>query len=76
MPPSRWSPEHLRAYSPAALLAEVERALPPNTYRVRHIADNDTGYDYTLPLDSHGCGCYEIVCVLQKIETPAWRVEP
>jgi SAM-dependent methyltransferase len=76
VPPSRWSPEHVTSYSPSTLLLEVELALIPNTYRVRHLADNDTGYDYSLPLDVHPTGCLEIELVLQKIEPPAWDVEP
>ena len=76
VPPSRWSPEHLRSYSPATLLAQVESALQPNTYRVRHLADNDTNYDYSLPLTVHPRGCLEIELVLQKIQPPDWSVEP
>ena len=76
VPPSRWSPEHLRAYSPATLLAEIEGALEPNTYRVRHLADNDTGYDYGLPPEQHPTGCLEIECCIQKIAPPKWSVEP
>ena len=76
VPPSRWSGEHLRCYTPATLLALVERVLPPNTYRVRHLADNDDGYRYDLPLDWHPEGCLEIEFVLQKIAPPAWQVEP
>lgn len=76
VPPSRFSGEHLRSYSPAALLQEIERVLLPNTYRVRHLADNDVGYDYTLPLEVHPVGCLEISCVIERIRPPAWQVEP
>lgn len=76
VPPSRWSGEHLRSYTPASLLAEVERALEPNSYRVEHLADADDGYDYTLPNEVHPTGCLEIELVLRKRETPAWKVEP
>ena len=75
VPPSRWSPEHLRSYTSATLLAAVERALPPNSYRVRHNADCDCGYDYTLPLHQHPQGALEIELVLQKIKPPEWQVE-
>lgn len=75
VPPSRFSPEHLRSYTPGSLLAEIERALPPNSYRVRHLADNDMGYDYKLPIDVHPVGCLEIELVLEKITPPAWQVE-
>ena len=75
VPPSRWSPEHLRCYTNATLLADVEKALSPNTYRVRHNADCDVGYDYALPLEQHPQGALEIELVLQKIQPPAWHVE-
>ena len=76
VPPSRWSGEHLRAYTPARLLAEVERALPPNAYRMRHLADNDAGYDYGLPPEVHPTGALEIECVIEKTAPPTWSVEP
>ena len=75
VPPSMWSPEHVRAYTPATLLADVERALEPNSYRIRHCADCDQGYDYMLPPDVHPRGCLEIELVIQKIAPPAWKVE-
>lgn len=76
VPPSRWSSEHLRSYTPASLLAETERALPANSYRVRLLRDEDLGYRYDLPPDAHPVGCLEIVLVLQKILPPEWSVEP
>lgn len=76
VPPSRWSGEHLRCYTPATLLAEVERSLQPNTYRVRHLSDDDTGYDYLLPKDSHPTGCLEILMVLERINPPSWNLDP
>ena len=51
VPPSQWSGEHLRCYTPASLLALVERVFSPNTYRIRHFQDNDRGYDYSLSLE-------------------------
>ena len=76
VPPSRWSGEHLRCYTPATLLATVERTLAPNSYRVRHLADCDLHYDYALSPDQHPVGCLEIELVLQKLDPPAWSVEP
>lgn len=73
--PSRWNGDHRRFYTPASLLAEVEAALPPNAYRVRHLADNDDGYDYTIGPDRHAAGCYEIELVIQKIEPPSWTLQ-
>lgn len=76
VPPSRFSGEHLRAYTPGSLLQEIERALTPNSYRIRHLADIDYGYDYTLPIDVHPIGAFEIECVIEKTTPPAWQVEP
>ena len=75
VPPSRWSGEHLRSYTPATLLAAVERALEPNTYRVRHLADNDVGYRYDLPTTVHPEGALEIEAVIQRIRPPEWKIE-
>lgn len=76
VPPSRWSPEHLRSYSPCTLLYDVETALEPNSYRIETLFTDDTGYDYSLPIDAHPQGCLEIVCVIRKITKPRWNVEP
>jgi SAM-dependent methyltransferase len=76
VPPSRWSPEHLAAYSPASLLWLVETALKPNSYRIRFFEDNDAGYDYSLPIDAHPVGCLEMTLVLEKRRLPEWSVEP
>lgn len=69
-------PGHVRFFTPSSLLSLVETALAPNTYRVRHLADNDLGYLYHLPTSTHPCGCYEIEMVLEKITPPAWDLEP
>lgn len=74
-PPSRWNPDHRRFYTPAILLLDIEETLKPNTYRVRHLADNDAGYDYSIPPDQHPGGCYEIEVVIQKIRQLAWRMD-
>lgn len=75
-PPSQWAgPHHVRFYTPMSLLAEFEAALPPNSYRVRHLADNDCGYEYDLHPSRHPGGCYEIELVVEKIRPPAWAVE-
>jgi SAM-dependent methyltransferase len=73
--PSRWSGEHLRFYSPAALLRLVENALTPNSYRVRHLADNDLCYNYSDRPEQHPSGCYEIELVIEKIPPPLWSLE-
>jgi SAM-dependent methyltransferase len=73
--PSRWNEDHKRFYTPASLMSEVEQSLQPNTYRVRHLIDNDLGYDYTIPPSHHAGGCYEIELVLQRIAPPRWQLE-
>lgn len=73
--PSRWNADHKRFYTPASLLTEVEAALEPNSYRVRHLVDNDYGFDYSIPPDRHSGGCYEIEMVLEKIATPIWKLD-
>jgi SAM-dependent methyltransferase len=75
VPPSRWSPEHFRAFSPGLLLTLVEIALTPNTYRVVHLRDVDDGYRYDLPITEHPQGSFEIEMVIQRIAPPKWQVE-
>ncbi len=73
--PSAWNLDHKRFYTAGSLLAEVESSLPANSYRVRHLADNDCGYDYSIaPLDP-AVGCFEIELVLEKIAQPHWDNE-
>lgn len=74
--PSNWNGDHKRFYTPASLLGEIERSLKPNTYRVRHIEDNDFGYNYGIPPERHSCGCYEIELVVEKVQAPAWNLLP
>jgi len=76
IPHSQWNGDHKRPYTPALLLKTVETALLPNTYRVRHLCDNDTEYDYSIPPDQHPWLCYEIELVLQRITPPTWTVGP
>jgi glycosyltransferase involved in cell wall biosynthesis/SAM-dependent methyltransferase len=74
-PPSRWNIDHRRFFTPGSLLARIEEALPPNTYRVRQLTDNDFTYTYSVPPDDHPGGCYEIELVIQKIAPPKWQLE-
>jgi SAM-dependent methyltransferase len=76
VPPSRWSPEHFRAFTPGLLLTLVEIALTPNTYRVMHLRDVDDGYRYDLPITQHPQGGFEIELVIQRMTPPRWQVEP
>jgi hypothetical protein len=75
-PPSRragWN--HQRFYTPQSLLAEFESVLIPNTYRVRHLAENDANYSYHYPTERHPDGCYEIEMVIEKLKPPAWDLD-
>jgi SAM-dependent methyltransferase len=74
-PPSRWNEGHLRMYTVASLLAEFEAALPPNSYRVRHLLEDDRNFGYEDPPDQHAHGGYEIELVVQKIKIPDWTVQ-
>lgn len=74
-PPSRWNLDHRRFFTPATLLMRIEDALVPNTYRIRHLIDNDLGYAYSIPPDSHPGGCHEIELVLEKIDAPSWQLD-
>jgi SAM-dependent methyltransferase len=43
--PSRYNTDHKRFYAPHNLLEEIWQALPHLGYRVRHMCDNDDGWD-------------------------------
>jgi len=70
-PPSLFNPDHKRFYTAASLLREFEESLPPNGFRIRHLAENDFGFDYATPIAEHARGCYEIELVVEKIQRPA-----
>jgi SAM-dependent methyltransferase len=72
--PSLWNDGHKRFYTPASLLREFEESLEPNTYRVRHLRDNDEGYTYDIGPEAHSGGGYEIELVVQKIPEPKWHL--
>ena len=74
-PPSRWNLDHRRFFTPGTLMLRVEQALAPNTYRLRHLADNDVSYSYGVSPPDHPSGCYEIELVIEKIAEPAWQFE-
>src|SRR5271166_6015555 len=73
--PSRWNCEHQRFYTPGSLLREIEEALAPNSYRARHLMDNDLAFDYSIPPRQPNVGCQEIELVLQKIQRPYWTLD-
>jgi hypothetical protein len=66
--PSRFSGEHVRFYTSASLLNEIEMALPYNSVRIEHLWENDTGHDYSQSDEEHSIGLYEIELVLRKIK--------
>jgi len=70
--PSLWNADHKRFYTPASLLREFEESLQPNTFRLRHLRDNDEGYTYDIGPEAHAGGAYEIELVIQKIKKPDW----
>jgi SAM-dependent methyltransferase len=72
--PSKFNEDHKRLYTPACLLFELEEALPPNSFRLRHCQDCDFGFDYTIPPEEHSGGDYQIECVIQKIKLPTWKL--
>lgn len=73
--PSKWNEDHKRFYTPASLLAEFEKALEPNSYRVRLLEDGDDRFNYTLGPSQHSGGQYELTLVIEKIAKPDWRME-
>ncbi|AYJ87114.1 methyltransferase domain-containing protein [Sphingomonas paeninsulae] len=70
--PSRWNADHKRMYTPSSFLEAFETALQVNTYRVRHLCENDTGFNYALGPENHSDGAYEIELVIEKIVPPSW----
>lgn len=74
-PPSKWNRDHKQFYLPSDLLSYLETVLPTNGWRLRHCRDNDDGYDYSIPPEQHAGGCYEIECVIQKIQLPTWEIK-
>lgn len=61
--PSMWNADHKRFYTPSRLLKEIEESLSINTYRIRHLIDDDEGYDYSITPEFHCGGSYQIEIV-------------
>jgi SAM-dependent methyltransferase len=72
--PSIFNPDHKRTFTPSSLLSLFEEVMRPNSFRVRHLADNDLWFNYSLGPEAHSVGCYEIELVLQKISVPVWSL--
>ena len=72
--PSNWNADHKRMYTPSSLLHSFEEALDVNSYRVRHLRENDRNYDYSKGPEEHPSGAYEIELVVEKLRTPTWTL--
>jgi hypothetical protein len=72
--PSQFNADHKRMYTPSSLARVFEEALDVNSYRVRHLAENDADFDYSLGPDVHSNGAYEIEIVIEKIVQPSWTL--
>lgn len=66
--PSIWNADHKRFYTATSLCREHEESLNVNSYRVRHLCENDKGHRYEQPMNEHSVGQYEIEIVIQKIK--------
>lgn len=69
-PPSRFTGDHRRFYTPISLLGEFERAFPVGGWRLRSLRDFDEGFDYTVSSSQHARGQCEIEAVVEKIPVP------
>lgn len=65
--PSQFNEDHKIFYTPAILLKEFEESLPINSFRVRHLRENDKNHDYQQSNTEHSKGEYEIEFVIEKI---------
>lgn len=65
--PSKWNEDHRVFFRPSNLLKEIEDALPINSYRIRHLFENDADHIYGVPVEIHASGCYEFEVVLEKL---------
>jgi hypothetical protein len=70
--PAEHDPAQMRLYTPASLLSEIEEALVPNSYRVRWLGDDDSGYDYGSGRDPKPVGAREVLLAIERIALPAW----
>ncbi len=72
--PSQWNLGHHQFFTPGKLLTTIERALTPNSYEVVHFRENRDQYDYSVPLNHHPQGAYDIEVCLKKIKEPEWKL--
>ena len=73
--PSPINPDHKRFYTARSLLGEIETAFAENSYRIRHLVENDAGFDYAIMPYQGTDGCYEIELVIEKIAKPFWHAD-
>lgn len=73
--PSPINPDHKRFYTAKSLLGEIESAFQENSYRIRHLVENDKGFDYNIMPYQGTDGCYEIELVIEKIAKPFWHAD-
>jgi SAM-dependent methyltransferase len=71
--PSYFNPDHKRYYTSKSLLGEIEEALVENGYRIRHLVENDKGFDFAPSPREGSSGCYEIELVIEKVALPYWH---
>lgn len=67
-PPSQWNLDHKRFYKTSDLIREFEESLSVNSFRVRHLRDNDNGHKYNRDPKNHADGDYEIEIVVEKLK--------
>ncbi|WP_294389632.1 hypothetical protein [uncultured Sphingomonas sp.] len=73
--PSPREPLSRRLYTPASLMAEVEEALAPNSYRVRYLGDWDVGYDYAAGPGREPRGHSDVLLVLERLPSIALSLD-
>lgn len=66
--PSRFNDDHKRFYTASSLCKEIEESLPINSFRIRHLLENDEGHWYEDDEFTHGRHCYEIEIVVEKLK--------
>lgn len=72
--PSPSNPDHRRYYTPESLCREIAEAFEENSYRIRHLTENDRGFNYEGLPEGPSYGLYEIEVVIEKIEKPYWNL--
>lgn len=65
--PSRFNADHKRFYTASSLCKEIEDSLEVNSFRIRHLKENDAGHVYADPPEVHGKGQYELEIVVEKL---------